>query len=316
MIHNVVSISGGKDSTAMALLALEQKTENLHFVFADTGHEHAKTYEYINYLKAGLGIKIVTVTADFSERIAKKRLFIANDQRFGRKNGKKIRYSNKAKRRALAALCATGNPFLDLALWKGRFPSTKARFCSSELKHAPLNDYINRLAENGDTVISWQGVRADESPDRRDLPEKDVEFGSWEPEPFGILIYRPIIAWSVDDVFAMHRKHNILPNPLYSEGMGRVGCMPCIHARKEELRNIALRFPEEIERVAEWENLVSLVSKHRQSSFFAHADNRGLNIAECVEWSKTTRGPRNYDLINLIEEQSPIKCSSMYGLCE
>lgn len=38
-IHNVVSMSGGKDSTAMALLAIERGVENLHLVFADTGHE-------------------------------------------------------------------------------------------------------------------------------------------------------------------------------------------------------------------------------------------------------------------------------------
>lgn len=316
MIHNVVSVSGGKDSTALILLALERKAENLHFVFADTGHEHKKTYEYINYLMAALDINIELVRADFSKQIHAKRKFIANDQRFGRKKGKKIRWSNKAKRRALAILKPTGNPFLDLMMWKGRFASTKARFCSSELKHGPLNDYVNTLANNGDTVISWQGVRADESLNRRDLPEKDIEFGSWEPEPIGILIYRPIITWTVDDVFAMHHKYRINPNPLYSEGMGRVGCMPCIHARKDELRNIAMRFPEEIQRVADWEKLVGLASKRGESSFFAHADNRGLNIAEAVEWSKTTRGARNYDLINLIEERSPAACSSLYGLCE
>jgi len=316
MIHNVVSISGGKDSTAMMLLAIERKVENLHFVFADTGHEHKKTYEYVSYLINRLGVDVKFVKASFDRQIHNRRKFIANDQRFGRKNGKKVRWSNKAKRRALAILQPTGNPFLDLMMWKGRFASTKARFCSSELKHVPLNEYINALAENGDTVISWQGVRADESLNRRDLPEKDVEFGSWEPEPFGVLIYRPIIAWTVEDVFAMHRKHDVMPNPLYSDGMGRVGCMPCIHARKDELRNIAMRFPEEIQRVAEWEKIVSLASKRGESSFFAHADNRGLNIAEAVEWSKTTRGGQNYDLINLIEEMAPPICSSKYGLCE
>ena len=42
---NVISISGGKDSTAMGLLALEKNPPNLRFVFADTGHEHKKTYD-------------------------------------------------------------------------------------------------------------------------------------------------------------------------------------------------------------------------------------------------------------------------------
>jgi Lon protease-like protein len=34
--------------------------------------------------------------------------------------------------------------------------------------------------------------------------------------------------------------------------MGRVGCMPCINCRKDELREIALRFPETIERIERW----------------------------------------------------------------
>jgi len=36
----------------------------------------------------------------------------------------------------------------------------------------------------------------------------------------------------------------IKPNPLYSQGMGSSRCMPCINCRKDELREIALRFPE------------------------------------------------------------------------
>lgn len=35
---------------------------------------------------------------------------------------------------------------------------------------------------------------------------------------------------------------------------------------------------------------------------------------ELVEWSKTTRGGKHYDLIPLTEDQSA--CSSVYGLCE
>jgi hypothetical protein len=75
-IINVVSMSGGKDSTAMALLAIERGVENLHLVFADTGHEHQQTYDYIEYLRGALGREIHTVRADFTEQIAKKREYI------------------------------------------------------------------------------------------------------------------------------------------------------------------------------------------------------------------------------------------------
>lgn len=50
---NVISVSGGKDSTAMLTLAVEQQVENLIAVFADTGHEHPLTYRYVDYLEQG-----------------------------------------------------------------------------------------------------------------------------------------------------------------------------------------------------------------------------------------------------------------------
>ena len=85
MIHNIVSISGGKDSTAMALLAIERETENLRFVFADTGHEHRLTYDYVDYLSGELerrcGVGIERVRADFSRQIEKRRHTVATKWR-------------------------------------------------------------------------------------------------------------------------------------------------------------------------------------------------------------------------------------------
>ena len=62
---NYVNISGGKDSTATLLLAIERDTQNLRAVFADTGHEHAATYDYLDYLESAVGIKIQRVRARF-----------------------------------------------------------------------------------------------------------------------------------------------------------------------------------------------------------------------------------------------------------
>jgi len=306
-IINAVSVSGGKDSTAMLLLAIEQETPNLRVLFADTGHEHRQTYEYVERLRGRLGIEIETVRADFTAQIERKRDVV---QTKWRADG----LPEATIERALAVLHPTGNPFLDLCLWKGRFPSTRARFCSSELKHIPIQERLDAFAVGAQAVVSWQGVRADESLARRDLPERDVEFGQWEPEPRGMLIYRPILTWTVEDVFAMHRKHGVAPNPLYAQGMGRVGCMPCIHARKAELREIATRFPAEIERVAEWERIVSDASRRGASNFFGLTNGDVLSIGEAVAWSKTTRGGTQYDLLALADE--PSSCSSLYGLCE
>ena len=140
-IH-VISVSSGKDSQATLLLAINRVgKENCRFVMADTGNEDPLVFSHLDYLENNLGIKIDILRSDFSEQIAGKRMFIARDQRFGRKNGKKIRWTNKAKRRTLAVLHPTGNPYLDLCLWKGRFPSRRAQFCTQFLKTEPMVEY-------------------------------------------------------------------------------------------------------------------------------------------------------------------------------
>lgn len=330
---NVLSLSGGKDSTAMSILSVARQVENPVYVFADTGHEHIETYRYIEYLENALGIKIHRVKADFSRQIeekkqSRKRQLLELDG-MGRGNRRLKGYTAPVLERMIAALEPTGNPFLDLCIWKGRFPSPRGRFCSQELKHKPLDEFMKPLLKKHKTVISWQGVRADESLNRRDLPMYDVEMGQWEPEPKGWLIYRPIIDWTVTQVFDLHREFGIAWNPLYEHGMGRVGCMPCIHAKKSELISILQAFPEEIDRVAEWERLVSRASKRGCSTLFGADTIPGNStkmseislethgIWAVMEWAKTTRGGRQYDLIGAVNiDDDTRKCTSVYGLCE
>lgn len=312
-LKNIVSISGGKDSTALLLLALERETPNMEVVFADTGHEHAQTYDYVRYLEEALNVPIRWVRADFRMRIANKREFIV-------KQWAKDGVPQSHIDRALELLVPTGNPFLDLCMLSGRFPSTKARFCTMELKHAPITQKVMApaLRENR-IVFSWQGVRRQESLARAKLYDFDLD-----GDLPGIVNYRPILRWTVEEVFAFHRRHGIKHNPLYEQGMGRVGCMPCIHARKDELREIGTRFPEEIARVAQWEKLVSQTSKQGASTFRTASSYTDQDITlenveaqgiwQAVEWAKTSRGGKQYDLITSVQE--PTQCSSIYGLCE
>lgn len=318
MNHNIVSVSGGKDSTATLLLAIERNAENLQAVFCDTGHEHPEVYGYLDYLEVRLGLVIRRVKPDFSEQVIRKRDVVLTKWR---DEG----VSEQIIERAIVALQPTGNPFLDLCLWKGRFPSTMARFCTEELKRNPMQQQVLfPLLEDHKTeeVWSWQGVRADESASRSKLPEKDEVRD-------GLINYRPILTWTAQDVFEFHRKHGVKWNPLYEQGLSRVGCMPCIMCRKDELREIANRWPEEIERVAEWERLVSMASKRGASSFYGPRIAGGgqsvemmtheeaqelLNINRVVDWSMTGRGGKTFDMFARLAPD--VGCSSAYGLCD
>jgi len=363
-IRHIVSVSGGKDSLATLLIAIERfGLAAVMAIFCDTGNEHELVYEYLGYLESALGIKIHRLKASFDDQIAAKRMFIARDKRTRRSydtvvrkdaagniiyrmdnnglpmlepvwksgvmdlvgvpktkkaNGKKTRWSNKAKRRALEFLKPTGNPYLDLCMWKGRFPSRKAQFCTEFLKRNPAVEFQLEVQEQGYTVVSWQGVRCDESAARRNAKP-------FEKLGADFYIYRPIAFWSAMDVFAYCASKGIKPNPLYMMGMNRVGCMPCINVAKSELREIASRFPDHISKIGEWEWFVAACSK-RQAATFIPAPTRGKKITDqkayaakndiysVVEWSKTTRGGNQYDLLANLSESSG--CSSSYGLCD
>lgn len=309
---HIVSVSGGKDSTATALLAKERFGAGaLSFVFCDTGNEHEQTYAYVrDYLPKVLGAPIVWLRADFTQEIAAKRMFIARDQRIGRRNGRRLRWTNKAKRRAIAVLQPTGNPYLDLCLWKGRFPSRKAQFCTEHLKTNLLVEHQLTFIDAGAKVWSWQGIRRDESANRRDA--KRIEH-----QGAGLYAYRPIVDWTAQQTVDFVRSRGVRLNPLYQQGMTRVGCLPCINASKGEVGEIARRFPEHIERIEEWERIVALAAKRQGASFFpdpdrdAHLNKRG--IRNVVQWSRTTRGGKQFSLLT---PQEPTSCSSSYGLCE
>ena len=245
----VVSVSGGKDSTA-TMLALREAGLPFDAVFADTGWEAKETYEYLDQLEAMLGLKIARV---------------------GHPGG----MLDKVRRRAI-------------------FPARMQRWCTQELKRLPIRKYLDSL---GEEVVSVVGVRAEESDARAKYPEleDDHEWGGY--------VWRPILRWSVQDVLAIHQRHNIPLNPLYHRGHDRVGCYPCIFSRKEEIRLIADHSPERIDLIRNLETEIQAERarrneeqpgrySHVEASFFqTRMRNKqgAMSIDEIVAWSRTDR---------------------------
>jgi 3'-phosphoadenosine 5'-phosphosulfate sulfotransferase (PAPS reductase)/FAD synthetase len=276
-------------------------------VFADTGNEHEATLEYVADLsRLTGGPEVEVIKADFTADIERKRRTIKDTTR-------KKPWSAEAAERALEVLHPTGKPFLDLCLWKGRFPSRKAQFCTEQLKALPIIQQVVFPALRGGPVLQWIGVRAQESAIRAKQPKL-------ERQDTGAYLWRPIHKWAVEDVFAIHNRHGIKPNPLYSQGMGRVGCTPCINCRKSELSEIANRFPAHIQRIAAWEQLVTAASKRGGASFLSSSNDPlggngyGYTINDAADWAKTSRGGRQFDLLDACEDIP--QCSSIYGLCD
>ncbi len=315
MVTHIVNISGGKDSTATYLKAIE-RGRPFKAVWADTGHEHPQTVEYIRTLPARTGgPEIQRVAADFTEKMAKKRKYI-------RKHWANHGIPADRVERALEIVRPTGNPFLDLCLWKGRFPSTRAQFCTEELKIFPIEEQVLVPALELGDVVQWLGIRREEGPRRKNAPM--FRRVRWVEPRRNLIYYSPLIKWTWQDVFAMHERHGIKPNPLYSKGAHRVGCWSCINARKAELEMIGRIDPTVPAKLKEWEILVADASKRGAASFFA-ADTtpEGARMAmeghpgpypdahAVFDWSRTARGGKQYDLIKAIGA-----CASEYGLCE
>lgn len=62
-VRHIVSLSGGKDSTALAIY-LRDRIPNLEYVFCDTGEELPETYEYLKKLEAVLGKAIIKLNPE------------------------------------------------------------------------------------------------------------------------------------------------------------------------------------------------------------------------------------------------------------
>ena len=123
--RHICLISGGKDSTALALYMRDRHPEvSMEYVFCDTGEELDETYEYLARIEAYLGAAIV-------------RLSPTDVQQF--REGAFRHY---------------------LKMYRDFLPSPQARWCTRKLKIEPFEDYVG-----DDPVLLYVGIRADENRD-------------------------------------------------------------------------------------------------------------------------------------------------------
>ena len=62
-VRHVLGLSGGKDSTALAIY-MHDKVPDMEYFFCDTHEELPEVYEYLDKIKARLGIKITYLSAE------------------------------------------------------------------------------------------------------------------------------------------------------------------------------------------------------------------------------------------------------------
>jgi 3'-phosphoadenosine 5'-phosphosulfate sulfotransferase (PAPS reductase)/FAD synthetase len=230
--------------------------------------------------------------------------------------------------------------FEDLAIQKKRFPSTKARFCTEELKTKPMIDYILSLTDH---CIIIQGIRADESAQRSRM-QKQCTFFKYYFQPYGkdkqgknkFHTYRKkdVFQWVknyADDILrpyfndtASTVMNNIFaagqkPNQLYYMGRSRVGCDPCIMCRHSEIKAMVKYTPESIERLknAELKNGRSFFPpKYIPDRFCSGVDKGGKVYPLVTDVIKYLTSNEYQPELFAEEESEKHSCMSFYGICE
>jgi len=140
-VKHVVNLSGGKDSTAMLLMMLEDKKPIDYIIFADTGKDFPQMRDHLTklaeYIKQHYP-EAPEITVLRSEKTFDYLMF----------DHIKIRGKNKGK--------------------KGYgWASMIARWCTAELKTRVIEDFIKSL---GEKCVQYIGIAADEPERLRKIP--------------------------------------------------------------------------------------------------------------------------------------------------
>ena len=229
--RHIIPLSGGKDSTAVAVYMLEHHGDlPLEFVFTDTGAELPETYSYLRRFEAIFDVEINRLTAlDLPE----------------------LKVRSKGGRRS---------PF-DVLLnevYSGFLPNPQARWCTRMLKIKPFEHFVG-----DDDAFSYIGIRADENREGfrsggQAEPKEGVESSRAKPVVLSnrnnILPVYPLkdIGLGIDDVRDLLLGSG-LGLPPYYDWRSRSGCYFCFYQQVGEWQGLKERHPDLFEAAKTYE---------------------------------------------------------------
>ena len=233
----VIGYSGGKDSTATVLWALDNlPRKHIQIVNNPTGAHWPGHYRYLASIEQTLDIEIKFVKAGDYPLPPKT-------------DGSDW------------AAWYTAPTLYQMIRSHGRWPSYWQRWCTRYLKQWPLRLYA---AECRNPVLIM-GERREESKSRAQLTQFDPNDSTFNDRiEFKIPNYRPVLDWSMRQVFSFLHEHNVSLHPAYRYAT-RVGCWCCPLGSPDTVMNFCRLYPRQAQRWANLEREIRHTWQHRQS---------------------------------------------------
>ncbi len=210
--YHAVSLSGGKDSTAMLLLMIERGMPIDVVLYADTGMEFPEMYEHLRkldkYLFQERGLHITTLRHP---------------------KGFEWMMFEEPKQKASAI---ENRLQLGIPPYGNGWPGIRVRWCTGQLKTHLINKTVNKLKRTRN-AIHYVGIAADEA--HRCKGE-----------------YYPLVDWGITEAAALQicYDHGFDFGGLYKV-YHRASCWCCPFQRIDELRKLRIHHPDLWQRLLE-----------------------------------------------------------------
>ena len=213
-LRYVVSVSGGKDSAALALYINQEYPQiPVEYVFCDTNCELQETYDYLNRMEALLGCEVQRINA------------LTYLQNVPEKNRNAFDYMLKE-------------------VYSGFLPSPRSRWCTRALKIQPFERFI------GDsTCFSFIGIRADEN--REGYQGKKPPVLSQRPNITPVYPFKDD-GLGLADIQRLLDESG-LGMPEYYKWRSRSGCYFCFYQQVGEWQRLREEHPDLFEKAQSYE---------------------------------------------------------------
>ena len=152
---------------------------------------------------------------------------------------------------------------------RGMWPSSSARFCTSDLKRGPIQREIRRIAndhfkDQKQIIINCMGLRSQESSARAKKPVW-ADIKALNTRNRIAYEFNPILSMTEKEVFQVIDDAGQKPHPIYAKGMPRLSCSFCVLACDKSLQLASKLRPELAQKYVNLEAKIGHTFRHKKS---------------------------------------------------